>query len=101
MEPLSRRKDIVLESIFLVSLVVLAHTWGGELNLEECYKTLKVVDRNMQDIKKKFHISRIIAGMNAQVEVNHTRNRLLVEAQGCTVEILQNIAKSRGMDRET
>ena len=58
----------MLESILFLSLY-LPHTWCGELNLEEYYKTLKEVDRNMQDIKQKFHISGIIAGMDAQVEV--------------------------------
>ena len=38
--------------------------WSGELHLEEYYKTLRDVDKNMQDIKQKFHISGIIAGMD-------------------------------------
>ena len=61
---------IVLESILSLSLY-LPHTWGGETNLEEYYKTLKEVDRNMQDIKQKLHRTGIIAGMDAQVEVKH------------------------------
>ena len=59
---------VVLESILFLSLY-LPHTWCGEANLEEYYKTLKEVDRNMQDNKKNFHISGISAGMDAQVEV--------------------------------
>ena len=58
---------IVLESTLFLSLY-LFYTWGGELNLEEYYKTLKEVDRNMEDIKQKFHISGNSAGMDAQVE---------------------------------
>ena len=59
---------IVLESILFLSLY-LPHTWGGETNLEEYYKTLKEVDRNVQDVKQKFHVSGIIAGMDVRVEV--------------------------------
>ena len=60
---------IVLESILFLSLC-LPHTWwDGELNLEEYYNTLREVDENMQDIKQKFHVSGIIAGMDAQVEI--------------------------------
>ena len=33
------------------------------------YKTLKDLNKNMQEIKQKNHISGIIAGMDAQVEV--------------------------------
>ena len=41
--------------------------------LEEYYKTLKDLDKNLQEVKKKYHISGITAGMDAQVEVkpNH------------------------------
>ena len=59
---------IVLESILFHSLY-LPHTWGGEVTFEEYYKTLKEVDRNMQDVKQKFHTSRVLAGMDAHVEV--------------------------------
>ena len=59
---------IVLESILFLSLY-LSHTWSGELNHEEYYETLREVDGTMQDIKQKFHICGIIAGMDAQVEV--------------------------------
>ena len=59
---------IVLESILFLSLY-LPHTWGGEANLEKYCKTLKEVGRNMQDVKQKFHVSGIIAGTDAQVEV--------------------------------
>ena len=58
----------MLESILFLS-VYLLHTWGGALNLEEYYEKSREVDENMQDIKQKFHISGIIAGMDAQVEV--------------------------------
>ena len=47
---------IVLASILFPSLH-LPHTWSGELNLEEYYKTLSEVD-----IKQNFHMSAIIAG---------------------------------------
>ena len=50
----------VLESILFLPLY-LPHTWAGETNLEEYYKTLRDVDRNVQDVKQKFHISGIIA----------------------------------------
>ena len=59
---------IELESILFLSLY-LPHTWGGETNLEEYYKTLKEVDRNAQGVKQKFHLSGIIAGMDLRVEV--------------------------------
>ena len=58
----------MLESILFFSLY-LPHTWCGEVRFEEYYKTLKEVDRNMQDIKQKFQFSGIIAGMDGQVEV--------------------------------
>ena len=51
----------------------LPHTWGGDTNLEEYYKTLKELDRNMQDIEQKYQISGIIAGMDAQAEVRPRR----------------------------
>ena len=38
--------------------------------MEECYKTLKDLSKNMQDVKQEYQISGIIAGMDAQVEVN-------------------------------
>ena len=47
----------------------LPHTWGGEANLKGYYKTLKELDKNLQEVKQKYHISGIIAGMDAQVEV--------------------------------
>ena len=47
----------------------LPHTWGGEANLEEYYKTLKELDKNLHDVRQKYNISGIIAGMDAQVEV--------------------------------
>ena len=47
----------------------LPHTRCGEPNLEEYFKTSKEVDRNMQDIPQKFHLSGITAGLDAQVEV--------------------------------
>ena len=59
---------VVLRSILLLSMY-LPHTLGGDLNLEDYYKTLKNLDRNMQEVKQKYQISGIIAGMDAQVEV--------------------------------
>ena len=47
----------------------LPYTWGGLANLEEYYKTLKEIDKNLQEVKQNYHISGIIAGMDAQVEV--------------------------------
>ena len=48
----------------------LRHIWRGETNLEEYYKTLKDLDKKMQEVKQKYHISGITAGMDVQVEVN-------------------------------
>ena len=31
----------------------LPHTWRGEANLEEYYKTLKEIDKNLQEVKQK------------------------------------------------
>ena len=59
---------VVVESILFLSMY-LPHTWGGEANLEEYCKTLQEIDRNMQDIRKKYQISGIFAGMDAQIEV--------------------------------
>ena len=47
----------------------LPHTWGGETNIEEYFKTLKEVDKNMPEIKQDYQIPGIIAGMDAQVQV--------------------------------
>ena len=58
----------MLESILFLSLYLL-HTWRGELNQEEYYKTLKEVDRTCREPEQKFHMSGISAGMDAQVEV--------------------------------
>ena len=58
---------MLLGSILFLSMF-LPHTWGGEI-LEEYYKTLNDLDKNMQDVKQKYHISGIAAGMDAQVEV--------------------------------
>ena len=60
----SRWVLIVLESIMFL-LMYLPHTWGGEANLEDFYKTLN-------EIKQKFYMSGIIAGMDAQVKVETT-----------------------------
>ena len=57
---------LVLENILFLSMYS-PHSWGGEADLEE-YKTPNVVNMNMQDIKQKFYISGIVAGMVAQVE---------------------------------
>ena len=37
--------------------------------MEEYYKTLKEIDKNLHEVKQKCNISGIIAGMDAQVEV--------------------------------
>ena len=58
----------VLGSIFFFSLY-LPHTCGGEQHVEEYYKTLKDLDKNMQEVKQKYNILGIIAGIDAQVEV--------------------------------
>ena len=60
---------VVLGRILFLSMY-LPHTWRGEENVEECYKTLKDLSKNMQDVKQEYQISGIIAGMDAQVEVN-------------------------------
>ena len=54
---------VVLGSIIFLSM----YTWGGEANLQEYYKTLKDLDKNMQEVSRKYHNSGIIAGMDAQV----------------------------------
>ena len=59
---------VVLGSILLLSFH-LPHACGGETKLEEYYKTLKGLDKNMQEVKQKYKISGIIAGIDAQVEV--------------------------------
>ena len=41
------------------------HTWGGEANLEDYYKMLKDLDKNMQEVRQKYQVSGIIAGMDA------------------------------------
>ena len=41
---------VVLGSILFLSMYP-PHTWGGEVNLEEYYKTLKDFDKNMQEVK--------------------------------------------------
>ena len=65
-----------LESILFLSMY-LAHTRQGETNLEEYYKTLKKLGRHTQDIKQKYQISGIIAGMDAQVEVKPRQGPLV------------------------
>ena len=59
---------VVLGSILFLSMY-LPQTWGGEANLEEYYKTLTEIDKNFKEVKQKYHISGIVAGMDAQVEV--------------------------------
>ena len=69
------------------------HTWSGDLNIEEYYENLRKGNETMQDIKQKFHISGIIVGMDAQVEVSPHQEPFV---GGCTriyVELIQNIAK--------
>ena len=43
---------VVLGSILFISMY-LPHTWGGEANLEEYYKTLKEIDMNLPEVKQK------------------------------------------------
>ena len=52
----------------LVSLEYLPHTWCGEANLEEYYKTWNEVEKNIRR-SNKIYISSIFAGMVAKVEV--------------------------------
>ena len=59
---------IVLESILFLS-IYMPHTRRDEAKLEDYYKTLNAVDENIQEVKQKFYISGITAGMDAQVEV--------------------------------
>ena len=59
---------IVLGRILFLS-VYLPHTWGGEANLEEYYKTFCEIDKNIQEIKRTFYISGVTIGMDAQTEV--------------------------------
>ena len=59
---------VVLQSILFLPMNV-PHTCCGEANLEEKYTTLKDLDKNLQDVKQRYHISGITAGTDAQVEV--------------------------------
>ena len=53
---------VVLGSILFLPMY-LPHTWSDEVNLEGYHKTLKDLDKNMQEVKQKYHISGIIAEM--------------------------------------
>ena len=65
----NENRSIKSSKFFLLSMY-LPHTWRGEANLEEYDKTLKDLDKNMQEVKqKKYQISGIIAAMDAQVKV--------------------------------
>ena len=46
----------------------LPHTWRGEANLEEYYETLKETDENSHEVKLKYNISGIIAGVRCSGE---------------------------------
>ena len=59
---------VVLGSILFLSMY-LPHTWRGEANLEEYNKTLKDLDKNIQEVKQKYQVSGIVVGMDAQFEV--------------------------------
>ena len=65
----STRWVLVIPGSILFISMYLPHTWFGETNQEEYYKTLKDLDKNMQDVKQKYHISGITVWMDAQVEV--------------------------------
>ena len=67
---------VVLGSILFLS-IYLPRTWSGETNLVEYSKTMKDLDKNMHEVKKKYKISGIIAGMDAQVEVKPNQEPLV------------------------
>ena len=72
----------------------LPHTWGCEANLEEYYTTLKDIDKNMQDVKQKYQICGIIAGMDAQVEVKPRQETVCWKtARDCPVQAPRDIMK--------
>ena len=64
---------------FLFLSIYLSHTWRGEENLEEFYKTLKDLSKSMQEVKQEYQISGIMAGMDAQVEVKPNQGPFVVE----------------------
>ena len=89
---------VVLERILFL-LMYLPHTWAGEANLEEYFQTLKGVDRDMQDIKQKYKISGIIAGMDVQVEVKPRQGPFVGDGKECLVEKPQSTAKWKANSR--
>ena len=72
---------VVLGRILFLSLY-LPHTWGGEENLEEYFKILKHIGKNMQDIKQKYQTTGITAGMDAQVKVKPRQGPLVGDGTG-------------------
>ena len=89
---------VVLVSILFLS-IYLPHTWSGEPNLEEYYNTLQDLDKNMQEVKQKYQILGITAGMDAQVEVKPNQDSLLVEARECLVALQQNTVNWKANSR--
>ena len=49
----STRWVLVIPGSILFLSMYIPHTWRGETNLEEYYKTLKGLDKNMQEVKQK------------------------------------------------
>ena len=77
---------------------------GGETNLEEYYKTLKEIDKNMQEIKQEYQISGIITGMDAQVEVKPHQERSVERgtrmSRGKTAKFCELESKFEGLVME-
>ena len=48
----SKRWVLVIPGSILFLSMYLPHTWFGETNLEEYYKTLKDLDKKMQEVKQ-------------------------------------------------
>ena len=89
---------VVLGSILFLSLF-LPHTWSDEVNLEGYHNTVKDLDKNMQEVKQKYHISGIIAEIDAQVEVKPNQEPFVGEAQECLMEIQQNLVNWKANSR--
>ena len=85
---------------FLLFLSIYSpHTWSGEANLEEYYKTLEDVDRNMQDITEKYQNSVIIAGLDVQVDVKPRQGPFVGDGKECLVEKPQSTVKWKANSR--
>ena len=63
--------------------------------MEEYYKTLKEVDKNLQEVKQKYHISGMIAGMDAQVEVKPQQGPFVGSERECPVRVPRHTMKWR------